>query len=225
VVEQRWIREIDINPLLAAPEGIIAVDARVLLHDPEVAEDKLPHSAIRPYPAQYTRKLKTKDGTEVTIRAIRPEDEPLMVKFHQTLSDDSVRLRYFHPMKLDQRTTHERLLRVCFNDYDRELALVAGRRDEKSGENEILAVARMSKVPGTREAEFAVLVSDRWQNRGLGSQMLSMLVQIARDEKLDSLNADILPENTEMQRICRALGFSVEQSMEDLVMRASMKLS
>jgi acetyltransferase len=148
VVEQRWIKEIDINPLLASPDGPIALDARVVLHDATVTEDKLPRLAIRPYPTQYVKASTMKDGTPITIRPIRPEDEPLLVKFHQTLSEDSVRLRYFHAMKLDARTTHDRLTRVCFNDYDRELALVAERRDAARGEREILGVARLSKTPG-----------------------------------------------------------------------------
>jgi acetyltransferase len=223
VVDQRHIKEIDINPLLASPDGLVALDARVLLHDASVSEDQLPKLAVRPYPQQYVQKWTMKDGTPVTIRPIRPEDEPLLVKLHEQLSEDTVRLRYFHPMKLGQRVAHERLLRVCFNDYDREMALVADRCNPETKQHEILAVGRLSKSPGFSEAEFAVLVSDRWQNRGLGTQLLSLLVQVAKDEKLALLSADILPENTEMQRVCRKLGFQVEQHMEDLVVRAAIK--
>ncbi len=134
VVEQRWIKEIDINPLLASPERLLALDARVVLHGREVAEDKLPRPAIRPYPAQYAGEWTMKDGTPVTIRPIRPEDEPLMVKFHETLSERSVYMRYFQPLKLSTRTAHERLTRICFIDYDREMALVAERRHPAGGE-------------------------------------------------------------------------------------------
>jgi acetyltransferase len=225
IVEQPWIKEIDINPLLASPVGLCALDARVVLHDSSVTEVTLPKLAIRPYPSRYVEKWSMKDGTPITIRPIRPEDEPTMVKFHQSLSEDSVRLRYFHPMKLGMRVAHERLTRVCFNDYDRELALVAERRDPQSREREILAVARMNKIPGSNEAEFALLVSDRWQSQGIGSKMLSMLIQVARDEKLSSLNADILPDNTGMQRICRRLGFGITQDMEERVVKATMKLA
>jgi acetyltransferase len=166
------------------------------------------------------------DGTPVTIRPIRPEDEPLLVKFHQTLSEDSVRLRYFHAMKLDARTTHERLTRVCFNDYDRDLALVAERRDPATREAEILGVARLSKLPHrTDEGEFALLVSDRWQRRGLGTQLLSQLIQVARAERLSRLSAEILPENNEMQRLSRKLGFDVREDREDQVCRAEMRLA
>lgn len=226
VVEQRWVKEIDINPLLASPAGLIALDARVVLHEPNVTEDKLPRLAIRPYPVQYVKPWKMPDGTPITIRPIRPEDEPLLVQFHQTLSEDSVRLRYFHAMKLDARTTHERLTRVCFNDYDRELALVAERRDSKTGEREILGVARLSKTPGVHagDAEFAMLVSDRWQRRGVGGQLLAQLIQVARDEKLTRLTAEILPENHEMQSLSRKLGFTVERDDAEGVCRAAMTL-
>jgi acetyltransferase len=192
----------------------------VVLHDPQTSEEKLPRPAIRPYPLQYVQNWAMKDGTPVTIRPIRPEDEPLLVNFHQQLSEDTVRLRYFHPMKLGQRVAHERLLRVCFNDYDRELALVVDHTDPATGQHEIVAVGRLSKIPGTRDAEFAILVSDRWQNRGLGKQLLALLVTVAKDEKVSHLNADILPDNVEMQRLCRKLGFQLEQDLNDNVVRA-----
>jgi acetyltransferase len=128
VVEQRWIKEIDVNPLLASAEGLIALDARVVLHGAEVSEAQLPRLAIRPYPAQYVTPLTLKDGTPVTLRPIRPEDEPLLVRFHQKLSERSVRNRYFSALKLDQRTAHERLTRVAFYDYDREMAIVVEHR-------------------------------------------------------------------------------------------------
>ncbi|HYO08860.1 MAG TPA: bifunctional acetate--CoA ligase family protein/GNAT family N-acetyltransferase [Tepidisphaeraceae bacterium] len=223
VVEQRWIKEVDINPLLASPDGLVALDARVVLHDATVTEAALPKLAIRPYPTQYVHDWTMKDGTPLTVRPIRPEDEPLLIKFHEQLSDDTVRLRYFHPMKLGTRTSHERLTRVCFNDYDRELALVIDRRDPATGQHEILGVGRLSKIPGTDEAEFAILVGDRWQNRGLGTRLLSLLIEVARDEKVGTLLAEILPDNTEMQRICRKLGFRVERDLEDPVCRATLR--
>ena len=146
VVEPRWIEEIDINPLLASAEGMIALDARVVLHGSDV-EEELPELAIRPYPARYVMGCTLKDGTKVTIRPIRPEDEPLMVEFHGTLSDRSVYLRYLHPMQLTTRVAHERLARICFIDYDREMALVGERlRAAADGagepEREILGWAR-----------------------------------------------------------------------------------
>ena len=224
VAEQKWVKEIDINPLLASPDGLIALDARVLLYGRDVAEDQLPKLAIRPYPLQYCTEFLARGGEPVEIRPIRPEDEPLLVAFHQTLSERSVRFRYFAALKLDQRTAHERLLRVCFNDYDRELALVAEHRDKATGKDEIVAVGRLSKIPGTNEAEFAVLVSDLWQHRGLGTGLLSMLVQVARDEKLSCLRADILPENTEMQRVAEKLGFTLKRDLEEGTVEAALRL-
>ena len=100
VVEQPWIKEIDINPLLASPEQLLALDARMVLHGPEVSESDLPKLAIRPYPMQYVSTWTLKDGSPVTIRPIRPEDEPLLVKFHETLSEESVYLRDLHALKL-----------------------------------------------------------------------------------------------------------------------------
>jgi len=224
VAEQRWIKEIDINPLLASPDGLIALDARVVVYGPDVPQADIPKTAIRAYPSRYIAKWTMKDGTPVTIRPIRPEDEPAMVKFHETLSERSVYLRYFHLMNLEQRVTHERLTRICFIDYDREMALVAERRNPETGDPEILAVGRMTKVHGTNEGEVAVLVSDHWQGRGLGKELLSRLMVVGVDERLTKLTADILPDNREVMRICEKLGFSLKHSLEDEVVHAEFKL-
>lgn len=214
VAEQGWIKEIDINPLFASGEDLVALDARVILHDPKTTEEQLPRLAIRPYPTQYAQAWKLKGGTQVTIRPIRPEDEPTMVGFHEGLSERSVYLRYFGPLKLQQRVAHSRLLRICFNDYDREIALVAERSLGK-GRYEILGVGRMSKVHATATAEFAVVVIDKWQNKGLGTELTKRLIEIARHEKLNRLVAYTLLENKEMQHMCKKLGFEVHQSLDD----------
>jgi acetyltransferase len=224
VAEQRWIKEIDINPLLASPDGLIALDARVVVHGPDVKLEDVPKTAIRAYPTRYVAPWTMKDGTGVAIRPIRPEDEPAMVKFHETLSERTVYLRYFHLMNLEQRTQHERLTRICFIDYDREMALVAERRNAETGESEILGVGRMTKVHGTREGEVAVLISDRWQGRGLGKELLSRLLLVGADEKLTKLTADILPDNRDVMRICEKLGFSLKHSLDDQVVRAEFQL-
>jgi acetyltransferase len=210
VAAQPWIAEMDINPLLASPERLLALDARVVLHPPGTNEAQLPHPAIRPYPTRYVTPWKLRDGASATIRPIRPEDEPLMVKFHQTLSDRSVYLRYFAPLKLDQRIAHERLSRMCFIDYYREMVLVVERRDPEGGEAEILGVGRLSKLHASNEAEFALTVSDQWQRHGLGTQLLKQLVQVGRDEKLERITATMLGDNHEMQHVARKVGFQVE---------------
>ncbi len=224
VVEQTWIKEIDINPLLASPSSIIALDARVVVHGQEVKEDRLPRPAIRPYPTQYVAPWTLRDGTVVTIRPIRPEDEPLMTNFHETLSEQSVYRRYFYPMKLSQRVTHERLQRICFIDYDREMALVAERRDAQTGAREIIAVGRLSKSHDRNEAEFAILVSDRFQLDGLGTELLSRIVAIGRDEKIGRINGSILPDNRGMQRVCEKLGFRLRNDSQERLLKAELGL-
>jgi acetyltransferase len=224
VAEQRWIKEIDINPLLASPDGLIALDARVVVYGPEVSQDQIPMAAIRAYPARYVAPWTMKDGGVVNIRPIRPEDEPAMVRFHETLSERSVYLRYFHLLNLEQRVTHERLTRICFIDYDREMALVAERRNPETGESEILGVGRMSKIHGTTDGEVAVLISDHYQGRGLGKELLARLLIIGANEKLTRLVADILPDNRDVLRICEKLGFSLKHAPEDQVVHAEFKL-
>ncbi|MBM4081997.1 MAG: GNAT family N-acetyltransferase, partial [Planctomycetes bacterium] len=224
VVEQHWIKEIDINPLLASPERLVALDARVVLHKPNVSEEQLPKLAIRPYPVQYCAPWKLKSGQSVLIRPIRPEDEPLIQKFHESLSEQTVYLRYFQPLKLSQRAAHERLVRICFNDYDREIALVVERKEAKGAKREILAVARMAKLRNTNEAEFAEVVADQCQKQGLGTELLRRLIQIARDEKLSQLKADMLPENVGMLQVCKGLGFKFEHKAGDPLVKAALDL-
>ena len=225
VVEQPWIEELDINPLLVSPERLIALDARVVLHDPQTAEEDLPQTAIRPYPIQYVSEEETPDGERVRVRPIRPEDEPLMVRFHESLSEQSVYMRYFHMMKLDQRTAHERLTRICFIDYDREMALVAEHTDPETGEREIMGVARLSRNGADpAEAEFSVLVSDRFQRRGVGTLLVRRLLEVGRDENLRRITAEILLDNRPMQRISERLGFQLHRDLEDMVVKAELDL-
>lgn len=222
VAEQPRIKEVDINPLLASPERITALDARILLHDPEVANDDLPLLAIRPYPEQYVGRWTSQNGTEVTFRPIRPEDEPMMESFNQTISPHSIYLRYFHPMSPDQLTSHEQLARMCFIDYDREMALVA----EVDGDNPkaIIAMGQLTRLHGSNEAEFAILVSDEHQRTGLGTELLGRLLEFARDEGIGQVVAEILPQNEGMRRVCRKLGFELKRSPESGVIEARIDL-
>jgi len=224
VVEQRWIKEIDINPLLASPERLIALDARVVVHPLEVAEAELPKLAIRPYPIRYVAPWTMREGTRVMIRPIRPEDEPLLVRFHESLSDHTVYMRYLHVIKLSQRVAHERLTRMCFIDYDREMALVAEYKDPETGELQVIAVGRLKKTHGTPDAEFAMLITDEYQDRGLGSELLRRLIEIGRDERVARITADILPDNLPMQRVCENLGFKLSRSVDDPVAKAELVL-
>jgi acetyltransferase len=224
VVEQRWIREIDINPVLASPERIVALDARIVVYGPDVHEDDLPPLAIRPYPIQYVQTWKMKNGEPVTVRPMRPEDEPLLVRLHQALSERTVYMRYFQPLKLSQRTAHERLTRICFIDYDREMVLAVEQR-KKDGSPEIIAIGRLSKLHGPgRDAELAVLVDDRYQGLGLGTELYRQLIAIAQEEKLRRVLSTILAENREMRAICQKLGFKMEADLDDGTIQAELLL-
>ena len=215
VVEQPWIAEIDINPLLISADRIVALDARMVLHGPDVEADALPTPAIRPYPAQYCGKGHLRDGRVVCFRPIRPEDEPLMVRFHGKLSDRSVYYRYFHMLKLNQRVSHERLTRICFIDYDREMAIVGEWREPSTGERQILGVGRLTKIHGAPDAEFAIIVADEFQGQGLGRELLQRLQDVAQGERLRRLTGDVLSENVEMIRMCERLGFAANPKDDD----------
>ena len=223
IIEQRQIKEIDINPLLASADHLIAVDARIVLHGPEVASKELPRSAIHPYPAQYIEPFTLRNGTEVNIRPIRPEDEPMMVGFHEGLSDHSVYLRFFRSLNLSQRVAHERLIRLCFIDYDREMALVATRFNPETEKREIIGVGRLSRDPNIPESEFALLVADKYQRGGLGTELLRRLIRVGREQGLETITAYLLPNNNGMRAVSLKLGFSL--GFEDGLIHARLPLN
>ncbi|MFQ4136100.1 bifunctional acetate--CoA ligase family protein/GNAT family N-acetyltransferase [Nodosilinea sp. PGN35] len=215
VAEQPDIAAIDINPLLASPNGLLALDARVILRDPATPSPRL---AIRPYPAQYI--WPGQGGT--TIRPIRPEDEPLIIAFHDLVSDHSIYLRYFHTIKHSVRIAHDRLTRICFNDYDREIALVAEASDPNP---KIIGVCRLTQKHGLPEAEFAMLVADPYQGQGFGTELLSRLIEVARTEGLTRLTGEILAENDGMQHLCRRVGFQLKPTAEPGILSATLDLA
>lgn len=218
VSEQPEIKELDINPLLASEGRLMALDARVVLHG-EGEEPTEP--AIRPYPSHYVWEEELADGTGVGLRPIRPEDEPAMIAFHQSLSEESVYMRYFHTINLSRRVAHERLRRICFIDYDREMALIA----ERGGE--ILGVGRLSRVHSRpQEAEYSLLVADPYQGKGLGTLLLEKLVEVARQEGIDRITAEMISDNRPVQEISRRIGFTLSRDREEpTVMHAQMNLN
>jgi len=224
VVDHPWIKEIDINPLLASPERLLALDARVVLHDPGTPESELPRPAIRPYPVQYEGQWTMKNGERVTIRPIRPEDEPMMVSFHEALSERTVYQRYLQMLNLSQRIAHERLTRICFIDYARQMALVVEREAPGTGGKQIIAVARLQGITGAAESEFAIVVADEPQKTGLGTELLRRLVEIGRAEGVKCITADILAENSAMQKVSEKLGFKLLREPGDPVVSARLEL-
>ncbi|MCC6391287.1 MAG: GNAT family N-acetyltransferase [Bryobacterales bacterium] len=199
------------------------------LYPPEIPAGKLPKPAIRPYPVEYAGDWQMKNGERVSIRPIRPEDEPLIVQFHQTLGDRTVYFRYLSALKLSTRIAHERLIRICFIDYTRQMALVVERENPQTGAPEIIAVGRLAKdmqafARGRREAEFALVVSDSFQGQGLGKELLRRLLRVARDEGVETVFGEISAENAPMQAICRGMGFQIQRDFEDTTVVARMNL-
>lgn len=152
------------------------------------------------------------------IRPIVPEDEPLMIRFHEHLSEQSVYLRYFHLMKLEERISHSRLAHICLIDYQRAIVLVAER------EGEIIAVGRLNKSDNEQHGEFAIVVSDAFQHRGLGTELLRRLIEIGSAEGLRRITAIILPENRAMQVVSERAGFRLYYSVEDRVVKAELPI-
>ncbi|MEW5869382.1 MAG: bifunctional acetate--CoA ligase family protein/GNAT family N-acetyltransferase [Chloroflexota bacterium] len=224
IAEHHWVKELDINPLLVSSDRVLALDARVVLYGPEVKEEALPRLAIRPYPMQYVSPWIARDGSNLIIRPIRAEDEPWIVQFHESLSDRSVYLRYMHPMLLSQRAAHVRLARICHCDYEREITLIAENPDAKDGELRILGAGRMTKLHGTNTARFSLLVSDQCQGIGIGNEMIRRLIDVARKEKLDGLEAITTLDNHAMQNLCRKLGFEIHLDEKQNMAKATLNL-
>jgi acetyltransferase len=224
VVDQPRIREIDINPLIAAPEQLLALDARVALFPSTTQEENLPRPAIRPYPAEYVSSFTLNNGTKVIIRPIRPEDEPLMVEFHATLSDSTLYLRYFQIQKLETRVAHERLIRKCCVDYSREIALLAEHVDPKTGRPQILGVARLIRQQQPEDAELGALISDRSQNSGLGTELVRRLIEIARAERIRRIVASVLSGNRAMIALAKHFQFEIGPDEDPDCLMATLSL-
>ncbi len=224
VMEQPWIGEVEINPVLLTPDGCVGINPRLVVHGSAVVEQQLTRPAIRPYPVQYVSSWQTKRGDLVTIRPIQAEDEPLMIKLHEGLSDRSVYLRYFQMIGLSQRTGHDRLTRICFIDYDREMALVAEHRDPQTDERCIVGLGNLGRVRGRNEGEVAAIVSDDYQGHGLGTELTRRLVQIARAEKMERVVASTMLENKPTIAMLKRVGFRVSMNFEDHIVEAEMNL-
>ena len=208
VAEQPRIAEIDINPLLASPERIIALDARVVLHPATIDDADLPRLAIRPYPHDYARDYVTSDGVPFEVRPIRPEDEPGLARFHAALSRETVQARYGTDFALAERTAHERLTRICFVDYDREIVLVA---ELPTADGPVIAgIARLSRVHASDDKSLTLIVSDAWQRRGIGAQLVRSAIAVSRKEHVGRVIAQLSPDNAPMHELLAEHGFSFE---------------
>ena len=207
VADYPEIKELDVNPLLVYPDDVIALDARVLLDQDVVGKQVQPYShlALRPYPEEYVTSKKLKDGTELTFRPIKPEDEPMWYDLLRSCSRESIyqRFRYFFHWE-----SHEVATRYCFIDYDREIAIVVEL--EEGGKRRLLGVGRLIADPDHETVEFAILIADDWQNRGLGSVLTSYCFEIAERWGLKKIMAQTTPDNPRMIAVFKRYGFEIK---------------
>jgi acetyltransferase len=206
------ILEFEINPLLVTPADVIALDAAVTLDDRIVAplRDPHPHLAVRPYPEESVRRARLKDGTLVTLRAVRPEDEHRWHRLIASSSPQSIRFRFRSMFKT---STHKMAVEQCFIDYEREIGLVAEMTE--NGEAPLLGVAHLFADMSHETAEFAVMVADAWQGRGLGGLLLDHCLELARRWGFKSVVAETDPNNRPMLALFRSRGFTAQVRRED----------
>jgi acetyltransferase len=205
IVDSPEIAEIDINPLAISNGKASALDARIIIDKnyDGTGRSPYPHLIITPYPTKYTTPWQLSDGTEVLLRAIRPEDEPAEHEMLSSLSQETLRTR-FHSVIKDM--SHEWLILFCNIDYDRHMAIVAEVRE--NGKSRMIGVARLIMDQDLTSGEVAVLVQDRFQGKRLGSKLIEMLIRIARERGLEDIRADVLTENERMLNVFRRLGFT-----------------
>jgi acetyltransferase len=205
------VRELDINPLLVDEDGVIAVDARVVVAPPKTSTARYGHMAIHPYPPELESTWQLPDGTDISIRPIRPEDAEIEQDFVENLSPES---KYFRFMQSMERLTPMMLARFTQIDYDREMALVAVL-NEATAEARILGVARYVSNPDRQSCEFALTVADAWQRRGIGRQLMQRLMTVARDRGIEIMEGEVLSHNSKMLRLCENLGFRTVHRPEE----------
>jgi acetyltransferase len=208
------IRELDVNPLLATPTEVVALDARIVVDRERLARPGRPyaHLALRPYPEELVRHVTLRDGERLTLRPIRPEDEPHWMAMLGACSRETIYMRFRY---MFQWATHEAAVRYCFTDYDREIAIVAER--EGGGEPRLVGVGRLVAEPDHEAAEYAVLISDAWQNRGLGGVLTDYCLEIARGWGLKRMVAQTTSDNLRMLALFGKRGFTVVPGEEGLM--------
>ena len=205
------VRELDLNPLLADEQGLIAVDARIAVA-PSDATGRgargLPRFAIRPYPGEWERSLALRDGTRIFVRPVRPEDEPLYGPFFAAVTPQDLRLRFFAPVK---EFGHAFIARLTQIDYARAMALIA--LEDSTGH--MLGVVRLHADANFDSGEYAILVRSDVKGRGLGWLLMRMIIEYAHAEGLKTIEGQVLGENTAMLAMCRELGFDIQADPQD----------
>jgi acetyltransferase len=222
VADYPEIKELDINPLLVTPDDVIALDARIVLDHETILQPVRPYShlAIRPYPEEYTRTTKLKDGTNVVLRPIKPEDEPMWHALLASCSQESLWMRFRYLFK---QTTHEMATRFCFIDYDREIAIVA--EIETDGQRKLIGVGRIVADADHTDAEYAVLIADAYHGIGLGSLLTDYCLEICRAWGINIVVAEMSPQNHRMIGIFQHRGFELDHTVSSDVVLARKALS
>jgi len=205
IVDFPEIAEIDINPLAISNGRASALDARIIIDRDYSAASRspYPHLVITPYPTKYITPWQLSEGTEVLLRPIRPEDEPAEHEMLSSLSEETLRTRFFSTIK---NISHEWLILFCNIDYDRHMAIVAEVRE--NGKEKMIGVARLIMNPDLTSGELAVLVHDRFQGKGLGHKLVEVLIGIGRERGLENIRAEVLTENERMLKVFRRLRFT-----------------
>jgi len=210
VSELPEITELDINPLFAGPDGVLAVDARISIARPPAKDGQYDHMAIHPYPRHLARETYLPDGTPLVIRPIRPEDADYTKDFMRDLSDEAKLMRF---MGTVNELSPEMLVQFTQIDYRREMALVA--MAELDGREVQVGVARYVINPDWKSCEFAVVVSDRIQHQGLGTKLMKGLFKAAHNHGLDVIEGTVLKKNAPMLRLMKELGFTQRPDPDD----------
>jgi acetyltransferase len=212
--ELPWIKEMDINPLIVDENEVVAVDARIVVAYPKPSTDPYHHLAIHPYPAHLARTVQLNDGTDIVIRPIRPEDAEIEAQFIRDLSDEA---RYFRFMNSLQELSQEMLVRFTQIDYHNEMALIAVTMTD-AGEEQI-GVARYTTNLDKTSCEFALVVSDQWQSRGIAHHLMRNLMDVARDRNLERIEGQVLSKNSRMLDLMTSLNFSISNDPDDTAVK------
>jgi acetyltransferase len=215
------IIELDINPVLVTPQQSICLDANIVIDLEMPAKQAqtgrfaqpFPHLAIRPYPDEYVRRCCLADGSQVILRPIQPEDEPKWQSMLAACSEETIRLRFRY---LLQSSNHELAARFCFTDYERELAIIAELPSEQ--DSPIAGIGRLVTDSDHLQAEFAVLVADAWQGRGLGALLTDECLSICHVWGIRNVIAEVDPRNRRMLQMFAHRGFQRDCSDEDDVL-------
>ena len=219
IVDLPEIGEMDINPLAVSEGKLWALDARIIV-DPTVSarrSESYPHLVMMPYPSKYVTPWRLKDGTGVILRPIRPEDEPMEDEFIKGLSTETSRYRFFQIIK---DLPHDALVRFCNIDYDREMAFIAETTETDSNHVQRrieIGVSRLILDATRKRGEFAVVITDKYQGKGLGTKLVDMLIEVARDKEVESIYGIIMAENMAMIRLCEKLGFVTHRDQDNVL--------